>query len=165
MNQKKGLLPVIVLLIGCVLLTMWVWKQETQTAPAEIRLDALEMQSLLADGKPVLLNLSSDDCPYCVMMEPELAQVYREYGDVVTIREINVDEVPEVAMQLPVRATPTQVLFYADGRPYVPNPSLLTQMTFLYYSTQNQIHVLTVHEGYLDAAQMEQIILDLEGRL
>lgn len=165
MNRKKGVLPIVLLLIGCMLVTIWVWKQE-QLPTAELELESLAWVDLLAEGKPVLLNISSDDCPYCVMMEPTLAQMYHHYSGQAVIRELNLDQCPEAALQLPVRATPTQVLCYADGSPYLPSAAVRQEITFLFYmmndeATAEEQHVLTVHEGLLTAEQMALILQDL----
>ena len=165
MNQKKGALPIVLLLIGCMLLTIWVWKQD-QVQLAELELESFDWAVLLAEEKPVLLNISSDDCPYCVMMEPALSQMHDRYSEKAVIRDLNLDRCSEAALQLPVRATPTQVLCYADGSPYLPSEAVQQEMTFLYYmaedeATAEKLHVLTVHEGLLTAEQMELILQDL----
>ena len=165
MQQKKGVMPIILLLIGCVLLTIWVWKQETASI-AKLEWTTFDLDRILAEEKPVLLNISSDNCPYCVMMEPDLAQIHKQYGEQAVVADINLDRCPESSWQLPVRATPTQILFYADGSPYLPSEAVQQEMTFLYYvteadSTAEEVHVLTVHEGMLTAAQMKVILQDL----
>ncbi len=163
-NLKKGLLPIILLLIGCLLVSVWVIKNVPvgNADTAEMHLETLDMESLLSQGKPVLLNVSSNSCPYCVLMEPELEQIYTKYSDVAVIRDVNVDECPDAYMQIPVRATPMQVLFNADGTPYEPSEEIWQYMNFLYYMRQSdEAHVMTVHEGMLTAEQMELLLQDL----
>ena len=165
MQQKKGLLPIIFLLIGCMLLTIWVWKQETASV-AQLEWTTFDLDTVLAEKKPVFLNVSSDNCPYCVMMEPALTQIYQQYGEHAVIADVNLDRCPEISWQLPVRATPTQILFCADGSPYLPSEAVQQELTFFYYVTEDddtaeEIHVLTVHEGMLTAAQMQLILQDL----
>ena len=95
-----------------------------------------------------------------------MAQIHNQYGEQAVVADINLDRCPEASWQLPVRATPTQILFYADGSPYLPSEAVQQEMTFLYYvteadSTAEEVHVLTVHEGMLTAAQMKVILQDL----
>ena len=167
MNQKQGAMPVILLLIFCTVLSVWVWKnvpveQEKSVDIAGLKLETLELDSLLAEGKPVLLHVSSDNCPYCVMMAPELADIYAGYGDAVLIRDINADKYPDAYLQLPVRGTPMQVFYYADGTPYVPGEAVAQQIYFLRYVTKDTgEHVMTVHEGMMTAEQMELVLQDL----
>ena len=166
MQQKQTAMPVILLLIFCTVLSVWVWKnvpvEQQSTDVVGLYVEEYNLDALLAEGKPVLLNISSDNCPYCVMMEPELEQIYAQYKDVAVIREINVDTCPEVGVQLPVRGTPMQVLFYADGTPYMPDETVEQQIYFLYYvQKDDETHVLTVHEGMLYAEHMELILQDM----
>ena len=165
MDQKKGLLPIIILLLFSLLVSMWVWKNvPVQSVPdvSDMKMESADVDSLLAEGKPVLLNISSDGCPYCVIMEPHLEQIYMRYGQNVVIREINASDYPEVAMRLPVRGTPVQYFFYADGSPYEPSETVWNQMNFLYYTLEaNNRHVLTAHEGMMTAEQMELVLQDM----
>ncbi len=164
-NLKKGLLPIVLLLIFSLLVSVWVLKNEPVASSADVsgmKLEALDLNSLLAEGKPVLLNVSSDNCPYCVIMEPELEKIYAEYRDVAVIRDINVSEYPEAYMMLPVRGTPMQVFFDGEGAPYEPSEEVLQQMNFLYYiSEEDESHIMTVHEGMMGAEQMKLVLQDL----
>lgn len=165
MNQKKGAMPIILLLVFCLLTTLWVWKNAPQQSNADVaglELTEFDMEALVAEGKPMMLNLSSDNCPYCVMMEPELAQIYLQYSGVATVHDINVDRTPQVLEQLPMRATPTQVLFHADGTPYLPSEAMQQQLNFVQVIDQNTEEVLfTLHEGYLNAELMALILEDM----
>lgn len=165
MNQKKGAMPIILLLLFCLLTTLWVWKNVPQQSSADVaglELTEFDLESLVAEGKPMMLNLSSDDCPYCVMMEPELAKVYLQYSGVATVHDINVDRTPQALEQLPMRATPTQVLFNADGTPYMPSEVMQQQLNFVQVIDQNTQEVLfTLHEGMLNAELMALILEDM----
>ena len=165
MDQKKGLLPIIILLLFSLLVSMWVWKNvPIQSVPdvSQMKMKSADVDSLLSEGKPVLLNISSDGCPYCVIMGPHLEQIYMRYGQNAVIREINASDYPEVAMRLPVRGTPVQYFFYADGSPYEPSETVWKQMNFLYYTLESSNrHVLTAHEGMMTAEQMELVLQDM----
>lgn len=177
MDQKKGLMPIVLLLIICTALSLWVWKtlpaqSEAEGTPAEMELEQFDLQLLLAEGKPVLIDISSDSCPYCVIMEPELAEAYRRNKETAVIRVLNVDEQLEAAIQLqtqiPVqfRATPMQIFINGDGTPYQPSEAVLNQIAFLYYREKGtERHLSTVHEGMLTAEQMTLILQDMERAL
>ena len=176
MNQKNGLLPIILLLTFSLVLSMWVIKnvpmeppmadREKQEAIDALNLDGFDLESILAEEKPVLLNVSSDNCPYCVMMEPDLEKVAEAYQGTAIVYDVNVNEQPGVAMQIPVRATPMQVFYYADGTPYVPSDEISLQINFLrYVLTDTDTHVMTVHEGMLSDSQMEMILAELGAEL
>lgn len=170
MNTKKGALPIFILLICCTLLSIWVWKNvpitnaDTAADLTGLELTTFDLVALTAEEKPILLNFSSDSCPYCVVMAPDLKQIYCESQNSAVIREINLDRSPEAVMQLQgvLRATPTQMLFYADGSPYVPSEDIAKQMSFIYFTNgENGPHALTIHEGMLTAAQMRMILEDM----
>lgn len=166
-NTKKGAMPVFVLLICCTLLSIWVWKNvplnyEEDVDFSKMELATFDMDTLLEEGKPIFLNFSSDTCYYCVVMAPDFKQIYKESQGSAVVREMNLDRSPEITDQLPVRATPTQILYYADGSPYVPSEAVLKQTSFIYYTNgEGGPHVLTVHEGLLTAAQMRTILEDM----
>ncbi len=163
-NLKKGLLPIILLLIVCLMMSVWVWKNVPikNVDVAEMQLETLDLEALLAEGKPVLLNVSSDDCMYCVIMKPDLEEIYTAYSDVAVIRDVNIDQYPEAAWLLPVRSTPMQVLYNADGTPYEPSEAVWQQMNFLYYTRDGENkHIMTVHEGLMTEEQMELVLREL----
>ena len=154
MDQKKGIMPIVLLLIICTALSLWVWKtvpaqSEAEGTPAEMELEQFDLQLLLAEGKPVLIDISSDSCPYCVIMEPELAEAYRRNKETAIIRVLNVDEQLEAAIQLqtqiPVqfRATPMQIFINGDGTPYQPSEAVLNQIAFLYYKEKESYEYIS----------------------
>ena len=177
MDPKRGLMPIVLLLIICTALSLWVWKtlpaqSEAEGTPAEMELEQFDLQLLLAEGKPVLIDISSDSCPYCVMMEPELAEAYRRNKETAVIRVLNVDEQLEAAIQLQTqiqvqfRATPMQIFINGDGTHYQPSEAVLNQIAFLYYREKGtERHLSTVHEGMLTAEQMTLILQDMERAL
>ena len=176
MDQKKGLLPIILLITFSLVLSMWVIKnvpiepsfaeKEKQAAIDALHLDDFDLERILAEGKPVLLNVSSDNCPYCVKMEPDLKAVMEDYKDTAIVCDVNMHEQPGVTLQIPVRGTPMQVFYYADGTPYVPSDELSQKINFLrYVLTDTDTHVMTVHEGMLTASQMEMILAELGAAL
>ena len=172
MNQKKGLLPIICLLIFSLVLSVWVIKnvpiessfaeREKQAAIDALKLDTFDMEDILAEGKPVLLNVSSNTCPYCEMMEEELEEIYNEFGDAALICDVNMDEQPGVTLQIPVRGVPMQVFYYADGTPYEPSEAVAKQINLMRYVLKDtDTHVMTVHEGVMTAAQMRLVLEEL----
>ncbi len=176
MNQKKGLLPIILLITFSLVLSMWVIKnvpmqppmadRETQAAIDALNLGDFDLESMLAEGKPVILNVSSDNCPYCVMMEPDLKEIAEAYKEVAIVYDVNMHEQPGVTLQIPVRGTPMQVFYYADGTPYVPSDEISKEINFLrYVLTDTDTHVMTVHEGMLSASQMERILAELGAKV
>ena len=99
-------------------------------------------------------------------MEPDLKAVMGNYKDTAIVCDINMHEQPGVTLQIPVRGTPMQVFYYADGTPYVPSDELSQKINFLrYVLTDTDTHVMTVHEGMLTASQMEMVLAELGAAL
>lgn len=57
---------------------------------------------------------------------------------------------------------PTQVIFGADGKPFIPSEELAAEIQFDKYSSKDTgEHVFTVHQGGLTEEQMWAILKDM----
>ena len=73
------------------------------------------VESAIRDAqRPVLLELGAGWCPPCRALEPHLVALARERIDI-EVATLDVDDNPDTAARLGVRALPTLVLF-VDGR-------------------------------------------------
>lgn len=66
-------------------------------------------------GKPMLLEFTRNHCMPCVIMAPWVAELRKQYGELVDINEINIDRPgnKELGNYFKVAKIPTQV--YVDG--------------------------------------------------
>jgi thioredoxin-like negative regulator of GroEL len=64
---------------------------------------------------PVLLDVWSDGCGPCKLLEPVVMQLSREYHRRLKVAELNVAQAPKTARKLGVTGTPT-VLYLRGGR-------------------------------------------------
>ncbi|MBN2112793.1 MAG: thioredoxin family protein [Acidimicrobiia bacterium] len=81
--------------------------------PIELRrLD--ELKPLLADGKPVLLDLMQVNCRSCKIMDGIVNELAEEYAGSAYVVKVDVARVPEAIQAFSIKGTPTFVLL---GRP------------------------------------------------
>lgn len=106
------------------------------------------IEELSAMGIPVIIDYGSETCGPCRDMADDLERVNAEVQGRAVVKYVDIYENPELAYDVPVRVTPTQLLIDKDGNPYVPPEN--TQGSFTMYSRRDtDEHVYTVHEGAL----------------
>jgi thioredoxin 1 len=74
------------------------------------------LQSILNDSKPVLVDFFAEWCGPCKVQAPVLTDVKSDIGDSVRILKIDVDKSPAIAQQYQVSSIPTLILF-RNGQP------------------------------------------------
>ena len=74
------------------------------------------LQSILNDSKPVLVDFFAEWCGPCKVQAPVLKEVKSDIGDSVRILKIDVDKSPAIARQYQVSSIPTLILF-RNGQP------------------------------------------------
>lgn len=74
------------------------------------------LQSILNDSKPVLVDFFAEWCGPCKVQAPVLKEVKSDIGDSIRILKIDVDKSPSFAQQFQVSSIPTLILF-KDGQP------------------------------------------------
>ena len=67
--------------------------------------------TVLASGKPVLVDFWAEWCGPCKMIGPSLEEIADELGEKVVIAKINIDENPDAPSKYGVRGIPTMILF------------------------------------------------------
>lgn len=117
----------------------------------------------LADyGLPVIVDYGSDSCIPCKEMAPTLKTMNEEMFGRAFIKFADVWVYPDSASNVPVQVIPTQVLFKADGTPFVPSDSLAAEIAFTMYNDRtNGDHVFTVHQGGLTEDQMRMVLTEM----
>lgn len=79
----------------------------------DISPDALT--EMLGEGKPVVLEFYTNNCPWCAKIEPELALVSEAYGKQVTVAKMNAEKYYVEAQQYRISGVPSLVLFDTNG--------------------------------------------------
>ena len=69
-----------------------------------------ELNAAIADNNWVLLYFSASWCGPCGAYSPVVESVAKDYGKIVETLKVDVEEIPESAGELSIRAVPTLVL-------------------------------------------------------
>lgn len=134
--------------------------ERKEIIPLEI--SEVDMTDILSHGLPVIIDFGSESCAPCIAMAPALEAINEEMQGKAIIHFLNTATYPEEAMQYPVQLIPTQLLFYADGSPYLPGDDILARYSFTYYSDRESgEHVFTAHVGGLTEEDMRLILSDM----
>lgn len=72
-------------------------------------------KEVLKSHLPVLLDVWSDGCGPCKMLEPVVVELSKKYRGRVKVAEVNAARAPKALAKLRVTATPT-VLYFHGGR-------------------------------------------------
>lgn len=95
-------------------------------------------------------------------MAPVLEKANKEFQGKAFIKFVNVWDYQDAASNVPVQVIPTQVLFNADGTPFVPSDELAKEIQFDMYShKESGEHIFTVHQGGLTEEQMRAILKEM----
>lgn len=175
----KILVPVlIVAVIGGIWIIKTVTDKPTNPSPSQNGVDladnlkdadfglretqAIDFEALSSYGIPIIIDYGADSCIPCKQMAPVLEKANQEFYGKAFVKFINVWDYPDAANNVPVQVIPTQVLFNADGTPFVPSDELAKKMQFDMYSyRETGEHVFTVHQGGLTEEQMWKILKEM----
>lgn len=95
---------------------------------------AFALTALTNQRLPVVIDFGADSCVPCKEMAPVLTDLNRELAGKAIIHFVDVWKYRNLANSYPIRVIPTQVLFNADGSPFLPPenyPLPLTMYTSL----------------------------------
>lgn len=123
---------------------------------------AIDFEALSAYGLPIIVDYGADSCIPCQAMAPILESANETFAGKAFIKFINVWDYPDAANNVPVQVIPTQIIFDADGKPFIPSDELAAEIQFdMYYSRDTGEHIFTVHQGGLTEEQMWAILEEM----
>ena len=78
------------------------------------------------------------------------------------IKFIDVWKYSDNVKDVPVQVIPTQILFNADGTPFVPSDDLALEIEFtMYNENETNEHIFTTHQGGITEEQMRKILKEM----
>ena len=95
-------------------------------------------------------------------MAPALKTLNTEFQGKAFIKFVDVYKYYETATNVPLQVIPAQVIFHADGTPFVPSEALAQELQFVMYSDKSTgEHIFTVHQGVLTEEQLRTILTEM----
>jgi thioredoxin 1 len=125
--------------------------------------ESINLEQLLTYQLPIIIDFGSDSCIPCKEMAPMLQAMNAETRGKAIIKFVDVWKHPRGASTFPIQVIPTQVIYRADGSPYVPSDAAKQSgLTFTMYQRKTTgEHVMTIHQGGLTEADMRLILNEL----
>ena len=102
-------------LIGLAVLGAWLGVQGWQISRYNRQTAAFPDDSIVGQGKPVLVEIGAASCIYCRRMIPVLTETAAEYGDQFSVALVSLDRQPGAQERYGVQAIPTQVFYDGGG--------------------------------------------------
>ena len=69
----------------------------------------------MADSeKLVIVDFSAEWCSPCKAQEPIMEELQKEYGEIIEVRKVDIEEEVEFTQSLGIRSVPT-IAFFKDG--------------------------------------------------
>jgi len=176
MENKKSLLPKIFIPVAIVIVigTMWIIKIQINKSESQdtIIIDgadfslnvstAVDYDALFEYKVPVIVDYGSDSCIPCQQMAPVLETLNKEMAGKAFIKFVDVWKYADAANDVPIQVIPTQILFNADGTPFVPSDELAMEIEFMMYSDrETNEHIFTTHQGGITEEQMRKILKEM----
>jgi thioredoxin 1 len=90
--------------------------QILQTRRYQKQAEQFPDDSIVGQGRPVLVQISSAGCMYCRRMMPALAELAQTHSDYFAVAVVSLDRRPDASRRYEVQAVPMQVFYDAEGR-------------------------------------------------
>ena len=82
---------------------------------AAMNMNHEQFRQMMGEGKLMLVDYWAPWCGYCRRIAPAYERIAQEFGDMVVVGKVNIDEEPALANAEQIEVIPTLVL-YKDGK-------------------------------------------------
>lgn len=149
MNEKSKIAIVISIIV--VLLIVVIAKQgigtpaaeeNSQSEPGTIAQSPDDVQPVVVEGIPTMIELGRESCKPCKLMKPIIADLQKNYTDMLIVEFIHTDKNPEQAKKYKIRVIPTQIFIDPSGKElfrhvgFFPKNEILAQWKKLGYDIE-----------------------------
>ena len=134
----------------------------TEEAKPDFVLSAsgVDLEQLKSYGLPIIIDFGADSCIPCKEMAPVLEKMNEEWQGKVIVKFVDVWKNPGAADNFPVQVIPTQFIFDAEGKPYVPSDAVEIQFQ-MYSANDTNEHIYTAHQGGLTEENFRAIFVEM----
>ena len=120
----------------------------------------IDLEQLKSYGLPIIIDFGADTCIPCKEMAPVLEKMNVEWQGKVIVKFVDVRKNPDAANNFPVQVIPTQFIFDAEGKPYVPSDAGELQFQ-MFSANDTKEHVYTAHQGGLTEENFRAIFAEM----
>jgi thioredoxin 1 len=110
MKKNKSLWLILAAALGALLVM-----QAVQISRYNRKVQAFPDDSVVGQGRPVLLQISSAGCIHCRRMMPVLTDLADQYAELFTVALVSLDKQPNAQTQYNVQAIPLQIFLDGQG--------------------------------------------------
>lgn len=124
--------------------------------------EQVDFKALSEYNIPLIVDYGSDSCIPCKEMAPALKKLNEEFSEKAFVKFVDVWKYNNAANNVPIQVIPTQVLFNADGTPFIPSDELAAEIEFtMYNSKTDNEHLFTTHQGGLTEDEIRKILKEM----
>ncbi len=120
----------------------------------------IDLDHLKSYGLPIIIDFGSDSCIPCQEMAPVLEKMNEEWQGRVIVKFVDVWKNSDAADNFPVQVIPTQFIFDAEGKPYVPSGNVGIQFQ-MYSLKDTEEPIYTAHQGGLTEEDFRAIFAEM----
>ena len=111
--DKTGKIAIVAVLIASVAVAVVVRQNKSGGDKVPVQ---LVPEQLTGKGLPVMIELGSDQCIPCKMMEPVLEELKKEYSETLTVHFLDVCKLPALSKLYNIKLIPTQIFYDSSGK-------------------------------------------------